>query len=86
MSCPDCGGCTDDRCTGCSERWCGGAYMGEGCDRCPEKVDKPITVKKMRGRSAYDEEITIRVRCNSSRGAGHPGIHHWDPWKAGGLF
>jgi hypothetical protein len=76
MTCQDCGGCTDDSCTGCGERWCGGAYMGEGCDRCPEKVDKeiesPVGVKRI-----------IKVRCNSSIGAGHSGSHHWDPWKAG---
>lgn len=79
--CPDCEGCTDDYCSGCGRRWCGGYYMGEGCDRCPEKVDKVITVKKMRGRSAYDVVITIKVRCNAS--TGHTGQCHWDPWKAG---
>lgn len=73
--CGQCHGCTDDRCGGCSKRWCSGAYLGEPCDRCPEKVDKEIP--------KYDKGplITIKVRCNASEG--HTGIHHYDPWKAG---
>ncbi len=74
--CPDCGGCTDDRCTGgCGERWCGGTYMAEGCDRCPEKVYKKSVETHSHGMKE------IYVRCNGSEG--HYGAHHWDPWKVG---
>jgi hypothetical protein len=80
--CPDCGGCTDDQCWGsCQERWCSGWYMGEGCDRCPEKVPKTITVTKIRNRQRVSTPMEIQVRCNAA--SGHKGIHHWDPWKAG---
>lgn len=72
--CPDCGGCTDDTCGGgCCRRWCGGAYLGTGCDRCPHKVPKQILDSKGR-------ERTIQVRCNAP--AEHGGCCHWDPWKA----
>lgn len=74
MTCKECGGCTDDRCAGCGERWCGGTYMGEGCDRCPEKVDKEID-------SPPKGRMTIKVRCNGS--AGHYGVCHWNPWRVG---
>jgi hypothetical protein len=82
VTCQDCGGCTYDNCSGgCGERWCHGTYMGEGCDRCPEKVDKQITVNKLRDRRTVPTQITIKVRCNDSDG--HTGRHHWNPWLAG---
>lgn len=56
--------------------------MGDGCNRCPEKVPKTITVKKMRNRVPVDVDIEIMVRCNSSTGVGHKGSHHWNPHKA----
>jgi len=72
--CPDCGGCVDDTCYGCDQRWCGGTYLGEGCDRCPEKVDKE-------GCPGAKPGQVVKVRCAES--VGHKGIHHWDRWKAG---
>lgn len=74
MICEECEGCTDDQCWGCSRRWCSGTYMGDGCDRCPEKVDKTIE-------SPPGVQRVIKVRCNAS--GGHTGKCHWDPWKAG---
>lgn len=73
-TCPDCGGCTDDRCVGCSRRWCGGMWVERFCDRCPEKVDKQI--KDSRGKRRV-----IRVRCNGK--AGHSNSCHWSIWEAG---
>lgn len=48
--------------------------MGEGCDRCPEKVDKE-------GCPGAKPGQVVKVRCAES--VGHKGIHHWDRWKAG---
>lgn len=84
--CPDCGGCIDDNCRGCSRRFCGGTYLwmqwggdgpeAEACDRCPLKVDKQIHDPRDNRRS-----LLIKVRCNGD--AGHDGRCHWDPWKVG---
>ena len=73
-NCDACNGCTDDRCSGCGVRWCGGTYGGEDCDRCPEKVDKQIT-------DDQGNQRVIRVRCNGD--AGHRNGCHWDPRHAG---
>lgn len=41
--CPDCNGCADGRCRGCDKpRWCGGAFLGIGCTRCPYTVLVPV--------------------------------------------
>jgi hypothetical protein len=72
--CKDCGGCTDSECLGgCGQRWCSGAYMGRGCSRCPEKVEKA-------GCPGAGDRVVL-VRCNGD--TGHLGGHHWDPWKVG---
>jgi len=55
--------------------------MGEGCDRCPNKVPKTITVKKMRNRLPVEVEMEIMVRCNGE--TGHRGNCHWNPRKVG---
>lgn len=85
MTCEDCGGCTDDRCPGgCGVRFCGGSYMGEDCDRCPEKVLKTIALRRIWDRQIELVEKDISVRCNGARG--HFGTHHWDPRKVGRPF
>lgn len=48
--------------------------MGEGCDRCPEKVYKKTIETNSHGPK------DIFVRCAAS--TGHKGIHHWNPWRA----
>lgn len=73
--CKECGGCTDADCGGgCWSRWCRGSYMGEGCDRCPEKVGKT-------GCPGAKQGQVVMVRCNGE--TGHEGVCHWDPWKVG---
>lgn len=67
--CPDCNGCIDDQCWGCSRRWCSGMYIDRICDRCPRKVDKTIT-------DGAGNERVIRVRCNAD--AGHDHGCHWN--------
>lgn len=68
-SCPDCGGCIDDECHGCSRRWCGGMYRDRTCNRCPYKVAKLI-------RDDKGAERTILVRCNYDEL--HDGVCHWN--------
>lgn len=73
--CPECGGCSDDDCRGgCGQRWCGGHYMREGCDRCPEKVAKEGCPGAKKGQ-------VVMVRCNESKG--HAGKCHWAIEEAG---
>lgn len=50
--------------------------MGDGCDRCPEKVYKFTVETNSHGPK------DIYTRCNASSGVGHRGSHHWDPRKA----
>jgi hypothetical protein len=83
--CPDCGGCINDECHGCTHRWCGGTYEwwawtmpqnrhphASPCDRCPYKVSKP------RGDGTRSADS---VRCNGK--TGHTGTCHWNPAIAG---
>lgn len=72
MTCPRCGGCTNNTCHGCNApRQCAGTHLGYGCNRCPHTVFKPEP--GTRGGQ--------RLPCMAN--ARHTGICHWDPELAG---